>query len=476
MSLQSNQNNPEDLFSFAGSVGRFSDNDRADVIKAQALLANAGYYELPDPGMPTGWPGGELNRALTRFQKDHGLAPDGILLPLGFGGVTQNGMGETLQTLRDQLAGPLEGFAPPSVQEVDDFYRLRPMLGGDDEPQTNVVLRSADGDGGEPIGLKPVMSDEPPPARRELQSGQQEAFYQRPIIEGVKQIPNLLRGLGLAAPAITLPLSGDTPDTDRDALRKPEPAQPEEDRQQQDFAKPQRGRIIIAEDGKELHVPPLGTWADKLSPDDRQIADTLNDAFATEMALHTGGSRGNAMTQEGVNMAIEECMKVAREIFPDASVEHLFGGNPGGNIDKTALKEEHLWNYDENGNIVRQGSNRPDFGIAVARNVVEMVRGNTYDSDGAGNPTDREQAARDGMQAKTPGEKMVMLEKQSPEMTEQEFRKNARDACRAAFTELREDWERRGEFAKSAPKDSVKYDGPDNARRARDLRKARGKQ
>lgn len=49
MSLLSNENIPDDLFSFSGSVGRFGDNNRDDVIKAQALLANAGYYELPDP-------------------------------------------------------------------------------------------------------------------------------------------------------------------------------------------------------------------------------------------------------------------------------------------------------------------------------------------------------------------------------------------------------------------------------------------
>lgn len=49
MSLLSHGNSPEDLFSFAGSVGRFGDNNREDVIKAQALLANAGYYDLPEP-------------------------------------------------------------------------------------------------------------------------------------------------------------------------------------------------------------------------------------------------------------------------------------------------------------------------------------------------------------------------------------------------------------------------------------------
>lgn len=94
MSLLPMENLPDDLFSFSGSVGRFGDNNRDDVIKAQALLANAGYYDLPAPGMPTGWPGGKLNNALTRFQKDHGLDPDGTLLPLGRFGVAQNGVGE----------------------------------------------------------------------------------------------------------------------------------------------------------------------------------------------------------------------------------------------------------------------------------------------------------------------------------------------------------------------------------------------
>ncbi|WP_185973706.1 peptidoglycan-binding domain-containing protein [Ferrovibrio terrae] len=479
MSLLPFQNPPDDLFSFSGSVGRFGDNNRDDVIKAQALLANSGYYELPDPGMPTGWPGGELNRALMRFQKDHGLEPDGTLLPLGPFGVGETGVGETLSTLKDELRAPLEGFVPPSVKEVDDFYRLRPALDGNGKPITNVYLRSGDGGSGEPIGLKPsqVMSDEPP-EQFAPKAGEQTALLAPAVQVGTRvipQIPNLLRGLGILAPAAMLPLSGDsqqpTDKSDNDAQREPERAQPEEDRQQQDFAKPQHGRIIIAEDGKELHVPPLGTWAKDLSPEDRQIADVLNDAFAIKMqGLHTGGSRGNALTQEGVNMAIEECVKVAREIFPDATVGHIFGGNPEGDADIEALKEEHLWNYDENGKFVRQGSNRPDFGIAVARDIVEMVRGNTFDSDGAGNPDDREATARDGIKAKTPGERMVMLEKRGSEMSEQEFRRNAREACLAAFIELREDWEKRGELKKPASKIPKDYKGPESAQRAKDQR------
>lgn len=106
----------------------------------------------PNPGMPTGWPGGELNRALTRFQKDHGLEPDGTLLPLDPSGVTETGVGETVQALQNELGERLKGFAAPDVQEADDFYRLRPMLAGDGRPPTNVYLRS-DNSTGEYVGL-----------------------------------------------------------------------------------------------------------------------------------------------------------------------------------------------------------------------------------------------------------------------------------------------------------------------------------
>jgi hypothetical protein len=323
------------------------------------------------------------------------------------------------------------------------------------------------------------MSDEPP-EQFELKAGEQTAFLAPVVQVGTRvipQIPNLLRSLGVLAPAAPLPLSGDsqTPaeNTDLDAQRPPEPAQPEENRQQQDFARPQRGRIIIAEDGKELHVPPLGAWAKDLSPEDRQIAEGLNDAFATEMALHTGGSRGNALTQEGINIAIKECFSAAREIFPDAEIAHVFGGNLQGGIGRKSLKEEHLWQYDKEGEKVRSGSRRPDFGILVARSVVEMVRGNTFDSDGKGNPVDRESAARDDIGGKTEGEQMAMFEKQGKHMTAEEFRRNARQICRDAMEKLRDDWEQRGELQKPPSKTSRDYPGPASAQRAQKLRDSR---
>ncbi len=506
MSLLSFENSPDDLFSFAGSVGRFGANNREDVIKAQALLANAGYYDLPDPGMPTGWPGGELNRALTRFQKDHGLDPDGTLLPMPPDGVSDVGEGETVQALRNELSDRLQRFAPPTVNEVDRFYRGRRP--GEPEPETDVVLRSADGNSQENIGLKPaamdpIVTNDVSPSPIDPKAGQQLALMRDPRRDPTLQ-KNLLpdgpmipgggggRGGGRMVPQEKAPtpvrpapeknprspaMPGQTAPSeavpDFDTSRPPDPAQPEEDRQQQDFAKPQRGRIIIADDGKELHVPPLGSWADELSPEDRQIAEALNESLAVELdGLHTGGSRGSRQTQEGVNIAIQECLKELKAVLPEATITHKFGGNPDGIVGQEPKAEEHLWQYNEAGDKVRKGSNRSDWSILVARNIAEMMRGNTYDARG-GKPAERESSSESRIKEKSPNEEIVMVEKRNPGRSEEEFRRDVRDVCRAAGERIRAKWDREGEFKKPAPKVPAEYDGPDNAQRARKIRELR---
>lgn len=57
---------------------------------------------------------------------------------------------------------------------------------------------------------------------------------------------------------------------------------------QADTPSPKRGRIVIAEDGKEVHVPPLESWADKLDDDDRQTAEAINAAFHVHMSAEDG--------------------------------------------------------------------------------------------------------------------------------------------------------------------------------------------
>lgn len=122
MSLLSNDNFIGDLFSFGGSVGRNGDNDRSDVIKAQTLLADAGYLDLPAPGIPTGWPGDGLTRAITSLQKDHGLEADGLLLPMVQGRVATNGVGETLHLLQ-QNGSHLKRRPAMTPQQVDSYWQ-----------------------------------------------------------------------------------------------------------------------------------------------------------------------------------------------------------------------------------------------------------------------------------------------------------------------------------------------------------------
>jgi hypothetical protein len=110
-----------DPFSFAGSVGRNGDNDRADVIKAQMLLSSMGEYDLPAPGVPTGWAGEPLFRAIGKVQKANGLPVDGLLLPLRDGAVGENGEGETLQSLQGLLGDRLRGRPIPTPRQVDGF-------------------------------------------------------------------------------------------------------------------------------------------------------------------------------------------------------------------------------------------------------------------------------------------------------------------------------------------------------------------
>lgn len=165
-----------DPFVLSGSVGRFGDNRRDDLIKAQILLANAGYYDLPRPGAPTGWLSGEIVRAIRRYQKDQGLEPDGRILPFDEerGGIGRNGEGETLAALQGELGDRLTGRVAPTPEQVDAFYEARAKqraCEGEDAPvpPTPISLRGEDGSAEHPVGTVPanrpasVMSDVDPP-------------------------------------------------------------------------------------------------------------------------------------------------------------------------------------------------------------------------------------------------------------------------------------------------------------------------
>lgn len=110
-------------FRFTGSVGLGGDNFRDDVIKAQVLLGNSGDYDLASLGAPTGWPGGELWRGIRKYQKRKGLTVDGILHPVGPDGVSEDGTGETVFTLQNDLGESFAGRRVPTPEEVDRHMR-----------------------------------------------------------------------------------------------------------------------------------------------------------------------------------------------------------------------------------------------------------------------------------------------------------------------------------------------------------------
>lgn len=147
-----------DPFQFSGSVGRNGVNDRADVIKAQMLLANAGTLNLPAPGMPTGWAGENLNHAISRVQKANGLVTDGILLPMQDGAIGENGEGETLSALKGTLGARMQGQDVPTPQQVDRFYeRYAQNSSGNAEvakPSRPTLNKSAD-------RIRSILNDEP---------------------------------------------------------------------------------------------------------------------------------------------------------------------------------------------------------------------------------------------------------------------------------------------------------------------------
>lgn len=193
------------------------------------------------------------------------------------------------------------------------------------------------------------------------------------------------------------------------------------------------------------------------------------------MALHIGGSRGSEVTQEGINVALRECLKALEDALPETAIKHIAGGNPEGNAGKEALTEEHLWEFDEDGEKVRKGSNRSDWTIVIARTVATAVRGNTYDAEG-GRMTDREANAETGIRNKTEGDHMVTVEKEGPERSKADIRRDAYKGCYDVGMQIRADWARNGEFEKPQPDKPAAYDGPANARRAEKIRRMRGKE
>lgn len=119
------------LLSLRGDVGRKGRNRPADVVRLEALLGAAGYLDLSPTDGPTGYFGERLDRAVRKFQKDHGVPVDGEVKP---GGKTVAQLfQETGVEKDDDPGGPA---LDPDPRDPDD--------GSDDKPDPGWFRRVID--------------------------------------------------------------------------------------------------------------------------------------------------------------------------------------------------------------------------------------------------------------------------------------------------------------------------------------------
>ena len=105
--------NQDDWFALNDWVGIDRPSQRDDVVKVEALLANAGDYSLKRNQGQTGYWGTPQDVALRSYQARNNLAVDGRLRPGG----------PTIEKLRSQLAGTMAGFKAPTAAEIDTHHR-----------------------------------------------------------------------------------------------------------------------------------------------------------------------------------------------------------------------------------------------------------------------------------------------------------------------------------------------------------------
>ncbi len=103
-------------------VGPAHPSTRADIAKLEAILANSGDFPMERFQGPTGYWGGALDAGIRAYQKRNGLKVDGTLRPGG----------PTISHMRDSFAGLFDGYAPPTVADIDAHQNVV----GDDNPGT----------------------------------------------------------------------------------------------------------------------------------------------------------------------------------------------------------------------------------------------------------------------------------------------------------------------------------------------------
>jgi hypothetical protein len=139
-------------------------------------------------------------------------------------------------------------------------------------------------------------------------------------------------------------------------------------------------------------------------------------------------SRGDADTQRGNDIAIDECLKVMKAEFPELGghVQHVRGGTQDG-MGKKAVKEEVV-----NGPGDKWlGGSRPDITLQHGDDPKERYRINTASMRGE-EMTKRERASFNNLLRNLGNDLASWMPKFRPGMDEDEYRAKAREVCRKA--------------------------------------------
>jgi peptidoglycan hydrolase-like protein with peptidoglycan-binding domain len=467
-------------FVFSGSVGRFGDNDRADVIRAQILLGNAGYYDLPMPGVPTGWPGSGLERAIVAYQKDRGLTPDGQLLPLPAGGVDAAGRGETVAALQDDFGERLDGYGVPRPEDVDRFYTQRHSA-EDAPPASNIVLTSDAQQDGEPVGMirpgkrlprqpaqqfaqvalplptppvatdAPVPNERPPHERPDVKAA--GAWLDKTLEDATDRIggaistaDQLLKAVGplnlLTTPtqvisrvvhpeASVMPPSEPPNDRDREVSRTPPLEPPKIDTNLKGRpAEPQA-------QASEGLIPPELEDSIRLLPSQQRPLAEMVTGIILDLNIH--GGRGKPETVESNRIAARVCVETLGEFPRLGEIPHTHGGT---HTERGELREQVI-KRDDNSRDLR-GSSRPDisFGDQKTKHVAylntDTIRKTGSDSIETESQTPDQARRFANLQNNIKKGVAVWARKMKPGETEESYSSYVRLRCRQMWSALQD--------------------------------------
>ncbi len=392
-----------DYFILRQSVGRDGRNDRSDVIKAQTLLANAGYYDLAGTGGPTGWYGKPLELSMLRFQRDRSLAADGLMLPGG----------ETLAALQAETGQQLRPFRAPTPEEVDDHHnRLARGQSG---------LFTAAATPGRPAGV--AVEDGPSGFQPDLQSRPDQLTANENASAGETQVAAAqmlwpILGLGSAIIGGAIGLA---------ARNKPQASA----KQPQDSDYP--AGIASAR------------W---------EAFRAMNRAYLREGIRHAFGnrleSRGNPNTAWSNDALINACEQVIEEkVTPKGyKVRHVAGGTKDG-AGNEKLKEHGI--KDGGHRKGGTGSSFPD--VLFLDDEGNLIPLNTVTTDAAGKPTPWESGSWKRLVYNIGHEVAGWLGKKKNDQSEDEYFEAAKAKCEEVFDAYNRerakgkpfDWRRRGE-------------------------------